>query len=96
MEQGLFNMNWADETRDDGQGDCDGIMGYERKLKKENEGNGMIHRPETEGKLQRRMDKFCGKTKWFRREKKDDVAELNRVRGRSVLRQYRRRGFREK
>ena len=27
----------------------------------------MIQRSETEGKLQRRMDKFCRKTNWFRK-----------------------------
>ena len=46
-----------------------GILNYERKLAKEVQGRGRVHRPEEEGKSARRVKKFCGKSSWFHARK---------------------------
>ena len=45
-----------------------GILNYEKRLVREEAGGTRIHRPEEEGSGQRRVNKFCGKTKWFRKQ----------------------------
>ena len=45
---------------------CNGIICYERKVKKSKEMKEMFHRPENFGKVERRMGKLMGRSNWFR------------------------------
>ena len=48
-----------------------GIMTYQRRRTREDNGGTRIHRPEAEGKDDRRRKKLCGQNKWFRKEPQD-------------------------
>ena len=53
-----------------------GMITYQRRLRKEMMGTGRLHRPESEGKSSRTMNRLSGKTNWFRKVADSGVAKL--------------------
>ena len=45
-----------------------GLLNYTRRVQREKDGKGRLHRPAEEGSSLRRRRKFCGKTSLFRPE----------------------------